>query len=337
MSRRWHVVIVVGLWGAAAAGCSSAGTFGFGPPAYPLIPEAKSIRDSAPVPAPVPRELAKILHGPYIVEPGDTLLIQPADLDAPVRLPPDQTVLPDGTIDLGKYGRPVVAGHTVPDIEAIVQGMVRAKEKDSIAVHVRLVGRASKVYYVLGEVNAPGAFPVTGRETVLDAVITAGNLTRRASQENIILSRPTPPDGCRVVFPVCWQQIVQDGDTTTNYQIMPGDRIYVPSQTMLETLLPQRWQQKKVCPACVRPQVSCFGGPGCGDPGPGPSAGAARARPPLPGRDGTCRDGSCGPDTVYPLAIPMPTSVPNVMPMAPPFPIPTSLPSAMSIPPVPGS
>jgi len=260
MSRRSLFVIVAGLWGAAAAGCSS---LGLGPPSHPLIPEAKGIRDSAPVPAPVPRELAKVLHTPYIVEPGDTLLVQPAELDAPVRLPPDQIVLADGTIDLGKYGRPVVAGRTVPEIETIVQEAVRAKEKDqkdAVTVNVRLVGRASKVYYVIGEVNAPGAFPVTGRETVLDAIIAAGNLTRRASQENIILDRPSPPDGCRVVLPVCWREITQLGDTTTNYQIMPGDRIFVPSQTLMEGLCPN--DKKKDCGPCNGPQRSCFTG-GC--------------------------------------------------------------------------
>lgn len=283
--RRWQLVLIVGLWGAAAAGCSSAGGLGFGPPTFPLIPEAKAIRDTAPVPAPVPRELAKVLHGPYVLEPGDTLLVQPADLDAPVRLPPDQTILPDGTIDLGKYGRPVVAGHTVPEVEGLVQAIVKARsEKDKeqpVLINVRLVGRASKVYYVIGEVNAPGAFPINGRETVLDAVIAAGNLTRKASQENIILSRPTAPDGCRVVYPVCWQQIVQDGDTTTNYQIMPGDRIYVPSQTLCESLLPARFQQKKKCPACVRPQVPCWVGGSCGDVTLGPPSTGPVVIPPV--------------------------------------------------------
>jgi protein involved in polysaccharide export with SLBB domain len=346
MNRRWQVVIVVGLCGAAAAGCSSCGLFGLGPPAHPLIPEARTVRDTAPVPAPVPRELAKILHAPYVVEPGDTLLVQPADPDAPVRLPPDQTVLPDGTIDLGKYGRPPVAGLTIPEIEAAVQAAVKAKEKDPVLVNVRLVGRASKVYYVLGEVNAPGAFPINGRETVLDAVVAAGNLTRRASQENIIISRPTAPEGCRIVFPVCWREIVQLGDTTTNYQVMPGDRIYVPSQTMCETLFSHRCQHRKACPACARPQVSCFGGAGCGDGGPGSPAGAARTRPPLPCRDGTCRDGSCGDPApaIVPMVPPppgfstlspidsIPGPIPGPMPAPQPSPIPTSIPGPTSAP-----
>ena len=37
-------------------------------------------------------------------------------------------------------------------------------------------------------------------------------------------------------FSFCWKNIVQLGDTTTNYQIAPGDRIYVPSRSLLETL-----------------------------------------------------------------------------------------------------
>jgi hypothetical protein len=50
----------------------------------------------------------------------------------------------------------------------------------------------------------------------------------------MILSRPTAPDCCRIVVPICYDEIVQHGDTTTNYQLMPGDRIFVPSQSVCE-------------------------------------------------------------------------------------------------------
>src|SRR5207244_3519626 len=82
--------------------------------------------------------------------------------------------------------------------------------------------RVSKVYYVLGEVNAPGSFTLSGRETVLDGILAAGGLNERASRRNIILSRPTHPDSCRVVLPICYYEIVQLGDTSTNYQLAPG-------------------------------------------------------------------------------------------------------------------
>jgi polysaccharide export outer membrane protein len=258
---RSFTLVAAAALATAATGCSTVGSlFGINTPSSPLTEETKALRDTVPLPAPVPHELAKELFPPHVVEPGDTLLVQPAEFDAPVRLPPDQPVMPDGTIDLGKYGRPVVAGKTLPQIEVVVRDVIKVKEKDAVAVTVRLIGRASKVYYVLGEVNAPGAFPITCRETVLDAVIAAGGLNARASQDDIVLARPTP-EGCRAVLPVCWTRIAQQADPRTNYQIQPGDRVFVPSKRALEGMLPSRC--KKPGAACLLPQSSCFGG-GCG-------------------------------------------------------------------------
>ena len=65
----------------------------------------KAVRMDCSEPLPLPRELNKALLPAYIVEPGDVLLVHPADLDSPIRLPADQPVLPDGSINLGRYGR----------------------------------------------------------------------------------------------------------------------------------------------------------------------------------------------------------------------------------------
>jgi protein involved in polysaccharide export with SLBB domain len=243
---------------AVATGCSALGdTLGLSSPTNPLTKDAKALRDAAPVPAPVPRELAMELLPAHLVEPGDTLLVQPVEFDAPVRLPPDQPVQPDGTIDLGKYGRPVVAGKTLADVEVVVREQIKAKEKNPIAVTVRLLSRPGEVFFVLGEVNAPGAFPITGHDTVLSAITQAGGPTRRASLQNVVMSRPTAPEGCRLVYPVCYKNIVQLGDTTTNYQLRPGDRVFVPSRGPFEDLFGGRCQKGG---ACSTPQVPCAGG-----------------------------------------------------------------------------
>jgi polysaccharide biosynthesis/export protein len=275
---RLGVLVSAAVGAIGATGCSSVGgAFGFSPPAYKLTDSAKMVRSANPAPAAIPKETQKALHPAYVVEPGDTLLVQPADLDSPIRLPGDQPVLADGTIDLGRFGRPVVAGKTLPAIETEVTDIIRAAVKAEaekavaakdpaalrdaptgpVVVTVRLVGRASKVYYVIGEVNAPGVFPITGRETVLDGVFAAGNLTRKASTKNIILSRPTNPCGCRIVLPVCWDDITQLADPSTNYQLMPGDRIYVPSKGTLEDLPFCQRRHKDDCLPCNRPQSAC--------------------------------------------------------------------------------
>jgi protein involved in polysaccharide export with SLBB domain len=237
------------------AGCSSSSgnLLGLAPSGNRLIPQAKALRSAYPEPLPLPREMDKRFATSYVVEPGDVLLIQPTNLDSPVRLPGDQTVLTDGTIDLGRYGQIVVAGKTVPQIEADVRAQIEAQTKDAGRIDVRLVTRVSKVYYVLGEVNAPGAFPLQGRETVLDAILAAGGLNDKASRKFITLARPTHPDGCRQVLPICYDEIVQLGDTATNYQIAAGDRIYVPTRGHDDC----GRKGKRVCPPCGRPQTPC--------------------------------------------------------------------------------
>jgi polysaccharide export outer membrane protein len=236
------------------------------PQGHRLLDSAKAMRDAAPQPFPLPRELDRRLLPPYVVEPGDVLLVQPADFESPIRLPADQPVLQDGTINVGRYGQVVVAGKTVEEIEGIVRAAVEAQTKTSVPIVVRLINRVSKVYYVLGEVNAPGAFPLQGRETVLDAIIAAGGLTDRASRRDIILSRPTVPESCRIVIPICYREIVQLGDTSTNYQIAPGDRIFVPTRTLWEELC----RKKTECPPCGGPQVPCVAAPPHGAPEPEP-------------------------------------------------------------------
>jgi protein involved in polysaccharide export with SLBB domain len=96
---------------------------------------------------------------------------------------------------------------------------------------------------------------LNGRETVLDGILIAGGLNDRASRRDIIVSRPTRPGDCRVVLPVCYREIVQLGDTTTNYQLLPGDRIFVPSKSSWEDLLGCR-HESAPCGNC---QVPCVG------------------------------------------------------------------------------
>ena len=253
------------------SGCSN--ILGLTPSGHRLTTEAKALRSSYPDPLPIPHELDKRIALPYIVEPGDVLLVQPVYLESPARLPGDQTVLPDGTIQLGRYGQIVVAGKSTAQIEAEVRAQIAAQEKEAGPITVRLVTRVSKVYYVLGEVNAPGAFPLQGRETVLDALLAAGGLNDKGSRKYITLSRPTQPNGCRVVLPICYNEIVQLGDTSTNYQIAAGDRLYVPTRGRDDC------GRKNVCPPCGRPQVPCPGPEGClgGCSAGGPGAGSSMA------------------------------------------------------------
>lgn len=259
-------------------GCSSGASgskFTLFPQRHNLLEAARDVRQQNSGPLALHRELDKGVQPPYTVEPGDALVIQPVNLDSPVRFPGDQPVLLDGTVNLGRYGTLVVAGKTVLDIEAMVAHLVETQTKDAGPISVRVVTRQSKKFYVLGEVNSPGAFPLQGCETVLDAIIAAGNLTDRASRKDIVLVRPTPPNSCRIVLPICFREIVQLGDTSTNYQLAPGDRIFVASRTFGEDTWNCR-HEATPC-GCGRPVACTLGAPVVpaqppilSDPPPGP-------------------------------------------------------------------
>lgn len=250
----------------SSIGCVGGGTT-LAPARHKLLPTTECLRDQAPLHRGLPRELNKTVIADYILEPGDGLLIEPAVFDSPVRIPADQTVLPDGTIDLGEYGRLQVTGRTVSKVEEMVEAEIAASAPDlevrQTRVNVRLIDPQSKQIYVLGEVVAPGSYPFVGRETVLDAIVAAGGLSDRASPCDIILSRPTSPGSCRIVMPICYNQIVQLGDSTTNYQLMPGDRIYVASRSLLDCLNPFDHGE---CDHCCGRQCPCPPGVGFSPP-----------------------------------------------------------------------
>ncbi len=232
----------------AVTGCSTTTGLTLWPNQFPLMPQAKQYSSVAQLPSNLPIEKCKTVLPNYFVEPGDDLLIEPVELSADLRLPPDQRVLVDGTIDLGEFGRLIVAGMTVEQIEEAVTSRIETITKKRHAVNVRVLEANASQVYVLGEVGSPAAYPLVGRETVLDAILLAGGLTSRASPCDIVLVRPTNPCDCRVVLPVCYRQITQMGDTTTNYQLQPGDRIYVGGRSFCQEL--QFWKVNQTCERC---------------------------------------------------------------------------------------
>ena len=180
-----------------------------------------------------PRELQMVSLPPYVVEPPDEIevSVKPVDPDFSVST---MTVQADGTIDTGFLGDVYVAGLTLEQVEQKFAQILNAHaghsalQRDPYQVSVRLVnGSASKSYYVLGTVTTQGKFPVTGSETVLDAIVTAG-LRTNSIPEKAYLVRPHPHGGPNLILKIDWIGIKERGDTLTNYQVFPGDRIIVP-------------------------------------------------------------------------------------------------------------
>lgn len=198
----------------------------------------------------LPRELNKASHPEYVVEPPDLIIVEVLEALPGRPIEGERLVRPDGTITLGFYGDVYVSGLTMKEIKTKVvihlrkfltdealglsgvdprtQKPFSIAPEDSDRVFVDVASYNSHVYYILGDVAAPGRFPTTGNETVLDALQYAGGLTPDAATNNIRLVRPAPPGACCAqTLPVNIAAIMQAGDTTTNYQLLPGDRLFV--------------------------------------------------------------------------------------------------------------
>ena len=142
----------------------------------------------------------------------------------------EHLVGPDGTINLGTYGSVYVTGMTLDEAKEAIEGQLD-KFLDAPLVSVDVFSYNSKVYYVITEGAGQGdnvaRFPVTGNETVLDAIAQINGLSKLSSKE-IWIARPAPSGvGCDQVLPVDIDAIMRGGATATNYQILPGDRVFI--------------------------------------------------------------------------------------------------------------
>src|SRR5262249_55054627 len=113
-------------------------------------------------------------------------------------------------------------------------------QKNKLKVEVAAFN--SKVYYVLTDFPEKGEqvyrFPCTGKETVLDALAQVDGLPRVAAEKHIWISRckETAAGGTAgCLLTVDWLAITRDGLTATNYQLQPGDRIFVKDEAPVTT------------------------------------------------------------------------------------------------------
>jgi len=173
------------------------------------------------------RQLGRILISPQV-----SVTLARSDSLEPIQ--GQHRVGPDGTINLGMYGTVYVTGATVEEARAAIEAKL-TQYLDKPQVSVDIYNYASKVYYVIGQGAGTGdtltRLQITGNETVLDAISQVNGL-RQVSSKRIWIARPTP-GCCDQILPVSWTDITKGAATATNYQIMPGDRIYIAEDKLI--------------------------------------------------------------------------------------------------------
>ncbi len=162
------------------------------------------------------------LQAEYRIAPPDVL-------EVTVRPDPqierELTVRPDGRISFDLIGDIEARGRTIEEVRSEIS--TRLKEfivQPDVTVLLKISN--SRTFFILGEINRPGAYPIVGDVTAVHALGTAGGPTRMASLDNAWLVRPSPEG--ELTYPINFAAITELGYGQTNYMLQPGDVVYVP-------------------------------------------------------------------------------------------------------------
>jgi len=156
----------------------------------------------------------------YVIGAGDSLNInvwkEPA-LSGLVK------VRPDGYVTLPLINELQVLGQTTSQLRKTLEDKYREFATDPF-VTIRVEGIASSEVFLVGQVGKPGAFPLSGNETLLQLLTRAGGLGVFADRSNIRVVRR---EGSKVTeYMVDYDAIIK-GDLRQDVLLRPGDRIIV--------------------------------------------------------------------------------------------------------------
>jgi len=146
-------------------------------------------------------------------------------------------VRPDGTVWFDIYGSVRIVGMTLPQArQAIETHLGQYFLEPQVAVNI--TGYNSKVFYVCYDGGFNGAaqvfrLPSTGNEKVIDVISQVGGLSQIADYKRIWIARPGPVGCPPQILPIDWRGITEFADVATNYQIFPGDRLFVKASPMV--------------------------------------------------------------------------------------------------------
>ncbi|MEN6405154.1 MAG: polysaccharide biosynthesis/export family protein [Thermoguttaceae bacterium] len=178
----------------------------------------------------VTRRLQTILQHPDV----SILLARSAGVQ---QLTGSYLVQPDGKLNLREYGMVYVSGKTLAEIRSAVERQL-SLYFDSPHVGVDVMSYNSKSYFVIlaqyGLGDRVQRCPITGNETVLDALGNLHQISSTASK-TMWIARPRPKEVSDDVLPIDWVAISRGGRTDTNYQILPGDRLYIVDDKLMAT------------------------------------------------------------------------------------------------------
>jgi polysaccharide export outer membrane protein len=129
-------------------------------------------------------------------------------------------VRPDGKISMSLINEIVAAGLTPEKLAAVItEGLDKFMQHPEVSVSVSSVN--SKKYFIMGEVNKTGSFPLLVPTTVMEALVNAGGFRDFAKKSDIIIIRGSQRHHFN------FNNVMKGKDTKDNILLEPGDQIIV--------------------------------------------------------------------------------------------------------------
>ena len=166
---------------------------------------------------------AKQSQSDYIIASGDVLEI--TTWKEPELSRDEIIVRTDGKITFPLLDDVQAAGLSALELKRVFETGLK-DYVDNPVVTVVLKRLESQKFYVLGEVNNIGEYPLTKNLTVMQAVAMAGGFTEWASRKNIILMRKE--DGKEKNYRINYNDIIKAKDLSQNLKLKADDTIIVP-------------------------------------------------------------------------------------------------------------
>ena len=215
MKVRW--AIIVSFWlavAAVAAPCWSQESSSKKEKESKAAP--RSSNDQASRPAPATDDPA------YVIGEDDVLNISVWKEPDVSRVVP---VRPDGKISLPLLNDVQAAGLTPMQLSMVISERLKKYITDpQVTVIVTQIN--SRRFYILGEVNRAGAYPLLPNMTVLQALSGAGGFTQFANLKGIYILRNE--SGKQMKYPFNYKEVIRGKLAEQNILLKPGDTIVVP-------------------------------------------------------------------------------------------------------------
>lgn len=135
-------------------------------------------------------------------------------------------VRPDGKISLPLAGEFQAAGLTPAQLEEAIRTKLQTlMQNPQVTVMVQEV--RSQRFSIMGEVNRPGAYPLNGKMSVLEAIAAAGGLRDFAKTKKMYILRRAS-DGSTTRVKVDYKGLVEGKVDDPAMTLQPRDTVVVP-------------------------------------------------------------------------------------------------------------